>query len=154
MIHNITLVSLPSYSNNPVNWIDQKSELEAGKKYQKLFDLKTPSLKTHLEFLSGGNQQKVSMAKTLDTKPDILILDEPTRGIDVSAKQEIYHFINSLVKEGISCIFISSEMEELIGMCNRVVVMQGGRVTGILEDKDINEEEIMFYATGIREGGN
>jgi len=154
VIHNITLVSLPSYSNNPVNWIDQKSELEAGKKYQKLFDLKTPSLKTHLEFLSGGNQQKVSMAKTLDTKPDILILDEPTRGIDVSAKQEIYHFINSLVKEGISCIFISSEMEELIGMCNRVVVMQGGRVTGILEDKDINEEEIMFYATGIREGGN
>jgi ribose transport system ATP-binding protein len=154
VIHNITLVSLPFYSNNPVNWIDQKSELEAGKKYQKLFDLKTPSLKTHLEFLSGGNQQKVSMAKTLDTKPDILILDEPTRGIDVSAKQEIYHFINSLVKEGISCIFISSEMEELIGMCNRVVVMQGGRVTGILEDKDINEEEIMFYATGIREGGN
>jgi ribose transport system ATP-binding protein len=154
VIHNITLVSLPSYSSNTVNWIDQKAELEAGKKYQKLFNLKAPSLETHLEFLSGGNQQKVSMAKTLDTKPDVLILDEPTRGIDVSAKQEIYHFINSLVGEGISCIFISSEMEELIGMCNRVVVMQDGRVTGILEDKDINEEEIMFYATGIREGGN
>ena len=154
VIHNITLVSLPSYSSNTVRWIDQKAELEASKKYQKLFNLKAPSLKTHLEFLSGGNQQKVSMAKTLDTKPDVLILDEPTRGIDVSAKQEIYHFINSLAKEGISCIFISSEMEELIGMCNRVVVMQDGRVTGILEDKDINEEEIMFYATGIREGGD
>ena len=154
VIHNITLVSLPSYSSNTVNWIDQKAELKAGKKYQKLFNLKAPSLMTHLEFLSGGNQQKVSMAKTLDTKPDVLILDEPTRGIDVSAKQEIYHFINSLVREGISCIFISSEMEELIGMCNRVVVMQDGKVTGILEDKDINEEEIMFYATGIREGGN
>ncbi len=151
VIHNITLVSLPSYSSNTVNWIDQKAELKAGKKYQKLFNLKAPSLMTHLEF---GNQQKVSMAKTLDTKPDVLILDEPTRGIDVSAKQEIYHFINSLVREGISCIFISSEMEELIGMCNRVVVMQDGKVTGILEDKDINEEEIMFYATGIREGGN
>lgn len=154
VIHNITLVSLPSYSNNTVSWIDQKAELKASKKYQKIFNLKAPSLETHLEFLSGGNQQKVSMAKTLDTKPDVLILDEPTKGIDVSAKQEIYHFVNSLVKEGISCIFISSEMEELIGMCNRVVVMQDGRVTGILEDKDINEEEIMFYATGIREGGN
>ena len=154
VIHNITLVSLPSYSNNTVSWIDQKAELKASKKYQKIFNLKAPSLETHLEFLSGGNQQKVSMAKTLDTKPDVLILDEPTKGIDVSAKQEIYHFVNSLVKEGISCIFISSEMEELIGMCDRVVVMQDGRVTGILEDKDINEEEIMFYATGIREGGN
>jgi len=154
VIHNITLVSLPSYSNNTVSWIDQKAELKASKKYQKIFNLKAPSLETRLEFLSGGNQQKVSMAKTLDTKPDVLILDEPTKGIDVSAKQEIYHFVNSLVKEGISCIFISSEMEELIGMCNRVVVMQDGRVTDILEDKDINEEEIMFYATGIREGGN
>lgn len=94
------------------------------------------------------------MAKTLDTKPDVLIFDEPTRGIDVSAKQEIYHFVNSLVVEGILGTFISSEMEELIGMYNRVVVMQDARITVILEDKNINEEKIMFYATGIREGGN
>jgi len=148
---NITLVSLPYYSNNIVRWIDQNSEMEAAKNYQDIFNIKTPNLKTELEFLSGGNQQKISLAKTLDIKPDVLILDEPTRGIDVSAKQEIYYFISSLAKEGISCIFISSEMEELIGMCNRVAVMQDGRLNGILEDKDINEKEIMFYATGIRE---
>jgi len=152
VVHNITLASLPSYSSNLIQWINQNSEMESGKKYQKLFDLKAPTLKTPLEFLSGGNQQKVSMAKTLDPRPEVLILDEPTRGIDVSAKQEIYHFINSLAKEGISCIFISSEMEEIIGMCNRIAVMQDGKLTGILSGKDINEEKIMFYATGIKEG--
>jgi ribose transport system ATP-binding protein len=153
VVKNITLISLPYYSKSLFQWIDNNAEIKSAKKYQKLFNLKAPSLNTELEFLSGGNQQKVSLAKTLDTKPDILILDEPTRGIDVSAKQEIYYFINSLAKQGISCIFISSEMEELIGMCNRVAVMQDGKLTGILEDNDINEEEIMYYATGIREGG-
>jgi len=154
VIKNITLVSLAYYSKNVIQWIDKNAEMQSAKKYQKLFNIKTPSLKTELEFLSGGNQQKISLAKTLDTKPDVLILDEPTRGIDVSAKQEIYFFINSLAKKGISCIFISSEMEELIGMCNRVAVMQDGRLKGILENKDINEKEIMFYATGIREEGS
>ncbi len=98
-----------------------------------------------------GNQQKVSFAKSLDTAPSILIVDEPTRGVDVSAKHEIYRFINDLVKTGISCIFISSELEEIIGMCNRVVVMREGRVATILEDVALTEEEIMFYATGIHE---
>ena len=92
------------------------------------------------------------MSKSIDTEPMVLIVDEPTRGIDVSAKQEIYHFINSLVQEGISCIFISSEMEELIGMCHRVVVMKDGSVTGVLKDEKITEESIMMYATGIMEG--
>ena len=80
-----------------------------------------------------------------------MLVDEPTRGIDVSAKQEIYHFIHSLVQENIACIFISSEMEELIGMCHRVVVMKDGAVTGVLEGEKITEEEIMLYATGINE---
>ena len=80
----------------------------------------------------------------------MLIVDEPTRGIDVSAKQEIYQFINNLVQTGISCIIISSEIEELIGMCNRVVVMHEGKIPGILEQSRINEEEIMLYATGLK----
>ncbi len=149
--HNTTLVSLPAYSDNPAQWIDKPGELETAEKYKNLFNLKTASLQTPLEFLSGGNQQKVSMSKSIDTKPQVLIVDEPTRGIDVSAKQEIYHFIHDLVQNNVSCIFISSEMEELIGMCHRVVVMKDGEVTGTLEDTKITEEEIMLLATGITE---
>jgi len=148
--HNVSLVSLPKYSHNFLQWINEGNEDKASRKYEKLFNLKTPSLSTALEFLSGGNQQKVSLSKTIDTDPSILIVDEPTRGIDVSAKQEIYQFINSLAKSGVSCIFISSEIEELIGMCNRVVVMHEGQVTGILEGDSVNEEEIMLYATGLK----
>ncbi|RKX76854.1 MAG: sugar ABC transporter ATP-binding protein [Spirochaetes bacterium] len=149
--HNTTLVSLPAYSDNPAQWIDKPGELETAEKYKNLFNLKAASLQTPLEFLSGGNQQKVSMSKSIDTKPMVLIVDEPTRGIDVSAKQEIYHFIHDLVQNNVSCIFISSEMEELIGMCHRVVVMKDGEVTGTLEDTKITEEGIMLLATGITE---
>ena len=152
--HNTTLVSLPSYSKNLLRWINKGKELKAADKYKNLFNLKTASLQTPLEFLSGGNQQKVSMSKSIDTKPSVLIVDEPTRGIDVSAKQEIYHFIHDLVQNNVSCIFISSEMEELIGMCHRIVVMKDGEVTGILEDNKITEEEIMLLATGITEEDN
>jgi len=149
--HNTTLVSLPRYSRNPFRWIDKARELKVTEKYKNLFNLKAASLQTPLEFLSGGNQQKVSMSKSIDTEPLVLIVDEPTRGIDVSAKQEIYQFLHSLVQENVSCIFISSELEELIGMCHRVVVMKDGGVTGILEDEKITEEEIMLFATGIVE---
>ena len=148
--HNMTLVSLKKYSDNFIQWIDKIREKESSEKFRNLFNLKTPSLDTELEHLSGGNQQKVSFSKTLDTQPEILIVDEPTRGIDVSAKQEIYQFINSLVQKGLSCIIISSEIEELIGMCNRVVVMHEGKIPGILEEDSINEEEIMLYATGLK----
>ncbi len=147
---NMTLVSLPRYSDNPAHWIDLKKEIESAHRYKDLFNLKTPSINAVLEHLSGGNQQKVSLSKTMDTQPDILIVDEPTRGIDVSAKQEIYFFIHSLVEKGISVIFISSEIEELIGMCHRVVVMHEGAVAGILEESQITEEEIMLYATGLK----
>jgi ribose transport system ATP-binding protein len=105
-----------------------------------------------LEYLSGGNQQKVSLAKSLDPKPEIFIIDEPTRGIDVNAKKEVYYFIHELVKTGISCILISSEMEEILGLCNRVIVMREGRITGVLEADEMSEAEIMFYATGLKEG--
>jgi ribose transport system ATP-binding protein len=151
---NTTLVSLPRYSSTAFGLIAKKKEKEAAGQYQKMFNIKTPSLDTRLENLSGGNQQKVSLSKSLDTLPRILIADEPTRGIDVLAKTEIYQLIHSLAVQGIACLFISSELEEIIGMCHRVIVMKDGAITGILEGEQINEAEIMFHATGIRETRN
>ena len=101
-----------------------------------------------MQNLSGGNQQKVLIARWLLTHPDILILDEPTRGIDVGAKYEIYTIMLDLVKQGKSIIMISSEMPELLGMADRVMVMCEGKMTGIIEKKDISQEVIMRYATG------
>ena len=148
---NVTLVSLGDYCRSFFRFIDKGREKRKVQGYVDSFHIKTDSLDKRLENLSGGNQQKVSLAKSIDTEPKILIVDEPTRGVDVSAKHEIYLFISELAKKGISCVFISSELEEIIGMCNRVVVMREGRVAGTLEGGDLNEEEIMFYATGARE---
>jgi ribose transport system ATP-binding protein len=147
IVKNVTLSSLDDYSRVLV---DHKKERDKAEYYVKSFKIKAASLKTALEFFSGGNQQKVSLSKSLDTNPEILIVDEPTRGIDVNAKREIYYFLNDLAQKGISCIFISSELEEIIGMCSRVVVMKEGRITGVLTGKDINEEEIMLHATGLK----
>ncbi|MCF7944681.1 MAG: sugar ABC transporter ATP-binding protein [Spirochaetia bacterium] len=146
---NITLVSLRRYIKG---FIDRKKEQAATDEYVRSFNIKAASLFSKLRFLSGGNQQKVYLAKWMDTKPDILILDEPTRGIDVNAKMEIYQFVRELAKENIACMFISSELEEIMGMCHRVLVMREGRLAGEIQDKDMSEEEIMFYATGIKEG--
>lgn len=146
---NITLVSLREYCR-PL--IDRKKEKSRTEEYIEAFNIRTPSVRTLLEYLSGGNQQKVSLAKSLDPQPEIFIIDEPTRGIDVNAKKEVYYFIHNLVKSGISCMLISSEMEEILGLCHRVVVMREGRITGILEADEMNEAEIMFYATGLKEG--
>ena len=154
LMHNVTLVSLPAYSKNLLQWIDKGAEVSSSQKYIDRFNIKTPSLHTVLENLSGGNQQKISLSKCIDTSPRILIVDEPTRGIDISAKQEIYKFICELVTSGISCILISSEIEELIGLSHRIVVMHNGRIAGVLEGDDIKKEEIMYYATGIREEVN
>lgn len=148
---NVTLVSLANYCRSFFRLIDKKQERVKVQGYVESFRIKTESLDKRLENLSGGNQQKVSLAKCIDTEPAILIVDEPTRGVDVLAKHEIYIFINDLAKKGISCILISSELEEIIGMCNRVVVMRDGKIVGTLEGSDINEEEIMFYATGVHE---
>lgn len=148
---NVTLASLPNYGRF---FINHQKEREQAEHYVHSFNVRAASLRTRLEFLSGGNQQKVSLAKSLDTGPEIFIIDEPTRGIDVNAKREIYHFIHQLVESGISCILISSELEEIIGLSNRVVVMREGRVTSVLDGEHINEEEIMFHATGLKEGAS
>ena len=98
--------------------------------------------------LSGGNQQKALVARWLLTNPEVLILDEPTRGIDVGAKSEIYSIISQLASEGKSIIMISSELPEILGMSDRIVIMHEGRVTGTLDAKDCTQELLMKYATG------
>jgi ribose transport system ATP-binding protein len=147
---NITLISLDRYKK--MFLLDRRKENKISDDYFDRFNIKSASLKAALRFFSGGNQQKVYLAKWMDTHPKILILDEPTRGIDVNVKMEIYRFIHALADEGLACIVISSELEEVIGLCDEVIVMKEGRITGRLKGKSINEEEIMFYATGIKEG--
>jgi ribose transport system ATP-binding protein len=145
---NITLISLKNYRRGP--FINKQAETVKTAEYIKTFKIAAASQKMALRFLSGGNQQKVYLSRWMDTNPSILILDEPTRGIDVNAKQEIYEFIHQLAARGISCLVISSELEEVIGLCSRVYVMREGMIAGCLEGDHINEEEIMFHATGIK----
>lgn len=107
---------------------------------------KTPNQKTRIESLSGGNQQKVIIARWLLTEPDVLLLDEPTRGIDVGAKYEIYELIINLAKQGKCVLMVSSEMAELLGVCDRILVMSGGRLAGEVDAKTATQEEIMTLA--------
>jgi len=148
---NITLISLRSYVKKA--FINKKAESAKAAVYVEMFKIAAASLRMALRFLSGGNQQKVYLSRWLDTNPAVLMLDEPTRGIDVNAKQEIYNFIHDLAGRGISCVVISSEMEEVIGLCSRVYVMREGRVAGCLEGEAVTEEGIMFHAAGLVSGG-
>ena len=110
--------------------------------------IKTPNMKEQIGNLSGGNQQKVILARWLANDPDVLIMDEPTRGIDVGAKHEIYEIMEDLAKQGKAIIMISSEMAELIGMSDRICVMCNGKITGEITDREeMTQENIMRYAT-------
>ena len=108
--------------------------------------IKTPSQMTKIQSLSGGNQQKVIFGRWMLTQPDVLLLDEPTRGIDVGAKYEIYQLIQNMVKEGKAVIMVSSEMPELLGICNRILVMSGGRLAGEVDASTATQEQIMTLA--------
>ena len=112
--------------------------------------VKTPSINTKIVNLSGGNQQKVILAKNLMETPEVLIMDEPTRGIDVGAKQEIYELMNGFAENNMGIIMISSELPEVLGMSDRILVMHEGEITKEFDNrkKDISQEEIMVYATG------
>ena len=110
--------------------------------------IKTPSSRQIVRFLSGGNQQKVVLGKWLAMKPKVLLLDEPTRGIDIGAKQEIYALMEELAKEGVAILFVSSELEEIIGVADRALVMHEGKLTGELSREELSEESIMHLATG------
>ena len=126
--------------------INHRKERERDEAISKKLNVKTPSLETLISSLSGGNQQKIVLAKWLLRTPDVLLLDEPTRGIDVGAKFEIYKLITELAKEGKAVLMISSEMEELIGVCDRIYVMAKGRISGELARKDFSQENIMKLA--------
>lgn len=142
---NLLIANLKDYSKGGLLSNDGM-EADSVEQIEKL-RIKTPSTKTLIRSLSGGNQQKVLFARWLLTQPDILILDEPTRGIDVGAKYEIYVLMKEIAEQGKGVIMISSEMPELIGMTDRIVVMSEGRVAGTVNSKDTSQEEIMTLAT-------
>ena len=143
---NISISSLNNYLDFGFLINGKKVENLVQENVKKM-NIKTPSSKTQIKSLSGGNQQKVLIGRWLANAPDVLILDEPTRGIDVGAKYEIYCIIAELAKAGKSIIMISSEMSELIGMSDRIMVMCDGRLTGFVDGKDATQENIMAYAT-------
>ncbi|MCA9979756.1 MAG: ATP-binding cassette domain-containing protein [Anaerolineales bacterium] len=142
---NTTLANLRKISRFSV--IDENAEVTISNEYKDSLNIKTPSIEQTVGNLSGGNQQKVSLAKWLFVKPDVLILDEPTRGIDVGAKFEIYTIMNRLVEEGMSIIMISSELPEILGMSDRVYIVSAGEITGELPIEEATQESIMHLAT-------
>lgn len=131
--------------------VDTKKERALAEEYVKKLHTKTPGVDQYVMNLSGGNQQKVVVAKVLATDAEILIFDEPTRGIDVGAKQEMYNLIREMVDEGKSVILISSEMGEVMGLSDRIVVLYEGQQMGILERGDFSQERILTLASGIRD---
>jgi len=143
--NNITLGNLRSLSSNGI--INENEEINVANKYKDDLTIKAPDIEQLLVNLSGGNQQKVSVGKWLFTEPNILILDEPTRGIDVGAKFEIYTIMNKLIDEGLSIIMISSELPEVLGMSDRIYVMAHGEITGELDIEDATQDKIMKMAT-------
>jgi ABC-type sugar transport system ATPase subunit len=129
--------------------IDQDAELSASMQFAKSLAIKTPTLQAKAYSLSGGNQQKVVISKWLMSKPQVLIMDDPTRGIDVGAKYEIYKLMNDLAEQGIPIIMISSELEEVLGMSDRIMVMREGQSAGTLDIAEATQESIMALATGV-----
>ena len=128
--------------------VDTKKEQEIAEDYQKRFSIKAPSLDQQVNNLSGGNQQKVALAKAMAAESNIIIFDEPTRGIDVATKYDIYVLMNDLVAQGNAILMVSSEMPELIGMCDRIVVLSERRQVAIVEKKDFSQEYILDLASG------
>lgn len=147
---NIPIMSMRKISRLGV--IDFKKADQMTSHYVDTLAIKTPTVKQEVKNLSGGNQQKVVVAKVLAAENDILIFDEPTRGIDIGAKQEIYKLMNRLVEEGRSILMISSEMEELLGMSDRIVVLHEGRVSGELSKDKFSQDKVLELASGITEG--
>jgi len=139
---NITLPQLKNFANQ-LSLLDRKKEGEVGAEYIQEIGIKAPNSRFLVKNLSGGNQQKVSVAKALALKPKILILDEPTRGVDVNAKAEIHRIISELTQKGLTIIMVSSELPELIGMCDRIYVMKEGRLVGCFDREEVTQEKIL-----------
>jgi ABC-type sugar transport system ATPase subunit len=148
---NITIASLNLFSKQ--GWIRLKKEEHGAQEYFEKISIKAPGLQTLVEQLSGGNQQKVVLSKWLMRDPRILIMDEPTRGIDVGAKYEIYKIMTQLVLQGIAIIMISSELPELISMSDRIIVLANGKIQGELAAAECTQEQVMMMATNAVNSG-
>jgi ribose transport system ATP-binding protein len=146
LVPNLTLTALSWL--NPKVMLDGRRERAALKKAVADFDIRLRDPGMLAGQLSGGNQQKLLLAKVLMTDPAVVIIDEPTRGIDIGNKSQIYGFVQQLVRAGKGCIVISSEMQELIGICSRILVMRGGRITGELQGDEMTEANVALHATG------
>ena len=132
--------------------VDQHRETSVADRFRKDLRIKTPTVQSIVGQLSGGNQQKVALSKWIYTEPEVLILDEPTRGIDVGAKYEIYQVINELAASGKGVLVISSELPELLGICDRIFAMSQGRITGVVPREEATQERLMHFMTMDREG--
>ncbi|MFZ4506404.1 MAG: sugar ABC transporter ATP-binding protein [Fimbriimonas sp.] len=150
-VENTVMANLRVYAKPVIN---RGAEQATFADWTKRLDIRVGDPNAPVGMLSGGNQQKVSVAKWLDTKPEVLILDEPTRGVDVGAKREIYNLIQMLAGEGLSCLVISSEMPELLGLCHRILVLRNGELAGELTEGQMTEENIMLLAAGVKAGGD
>jgi ribose transport system ATP-binding protein len=146
---NLSLAALDKFSRG--SFIDVGAEERALDGAIKDFDIRTRSRDLLAGQLSGGNQQKLLLAKMMLLEPRIIVIDEPTRGVDIGTKEQIYRFIAELAENGLSIIVISSEMQELIGLCHRVVVMRNGRIAGEVAQADLSEDAIVYLATGVHE---
>ena len=147
---NIILSSLDRLSTG-IGWIRDRGALKECDQFKKALSIKTPSMSTKAGSLSGGNQQKIVLAKWLMQSPDVIVFDEPTRGIDVGAKTEIYKLIADLAEQGKAIIFISSELPEIMGLCDRILVMSEGKITGELTGAEATQEKILTLATAEME---
>ncbi len=151
---NTTISSLQTVSSPPIGIIDRREERAVTEKYIAQLDVKAPGADTVVGTLSGGNQQKILLARWLNASPRIFILDEPTRGIDIGAKVEIHKLLDHLARQGVAIIIISSELEELLGMSDRILVMNEGRIVSEFTRDKANREAVMEWATGARRPGN
>ena len=143
---NITLATLPAHSH--FGLLDSGKEQATATRFVSELGIKTPSIETPVGNLSGGNQQKVALARWLTAKPAVLILDEPTQGVDVGAKAEIHRLMSDLAREGLAIVMISSELPEILGMSDRIAVMHGGTIVGVLDRADATQEAILELALG------
>ena len=148
---NTSLPAVAGYAR--FGWLDRNTERKVAGEQRERLRIKTPSLDQKVVNLSGGNQQKVVLAKWLAMDPKVLILDEPTRGIDVGAKAEIYREMDRLARSGIAVVMVSSDMEEILGMSDRILVMQERRITGSLTRKDATQEAVGALMTGSAKQG-
>jgi putative multiple sugar transport system ATP-binding protein len=146
---NISAAALGKVSRT--GWIDGNREISVAERYRKSLNIKTPTVLSRVGQLSGGNQQKVALSKWLFTEPDVLILDEPTRGVDVGAKYEIYTLINELAEQGKAIVVISSELPEVMGLADRIYTLSAGRITGEVSAADATQEHLMELMTMERE---